>query len=88
MHSESLCIVNEKQYKCNFRNEDEFPLEIKCLTPRVIYETDAIILNTYRKCHIELSDTPFKERCNNLKQNISNRHYGVEKPSKYIWRLH
>ena len=56
--------------KCNCRNKGECPLENKCLTPRVIYEADVITLNTSRKFHIGLSDTPFKERYNNHKRDF------------------
>ena len=79
---------NEKQYKINCRNKDEYPLENKCLTPRIIYEADVITLNTSKKFYIRLSDTPFKERCNNYKRDFRNKHYEKSTElSKYNWSL-
>ena len=73
---------NEKKYECNCRKKVECPLESKCLIPRVIFETNAITLNTSRMFYIGLSDTQFKERYNNHK-----RYEESTELSKYIWSL-
>ena len=47
-----------------------------------------ITLNTSRKFCIGLSDTPFKERCNNHKHDFRNKRYEKRTElSKYIWSL-
>ena len=79
---------NEKQYECKCRNKNECPLEKKLLSPRVIYETDVITLNTSRKFYIGLSDTPFRARYNNHKRDFRNKRYEKSTElSKYIWSL-
>ena len=79
---------NEKQYECDCRNKDECPAENKCLTPDAIYEAYVITLNTYRKFYIGLSDTPFKERCNDHKRDPRNIRYKKSTEfSKYNWSL-
>ena len=85
-HNKRILAENEKQYECNCKNKDEFPLENKCLTPRVIYEADVITLNTSRKFFIGLSIPPFKECYNNHKRDFRNKRYKESTElSKYIW---
>ena len=59
-HNRKIFEENEKQYECNCRNKDEYPLENICLTPRVICEVDVITLNTSRRFYVGLSDTKLK----------------------------
>ena len=81
-HNKMILAENEKKYECNCRKKVECPLESKCLIPRVIFETNAITLNTSRMFYIGLSDTQFKERYNNHK-----RYEKSTELSKYIWSL-
>ena len=87
-YNRKILAENEKQYECNCKNKDECPLDKNCLTLRVIYDTDAIILNTSRKICIGLSDTPFKESYSNHKHDFRNRRYKKSTElSKYLWSL-
>ena len=87
-HNKKILAQNEKQYECNCRNQDECPLENKCLTPRVIDEADIIILNASRKFYIGLSDTPFKKRYNDHKRDFRSKRYEKSTElSKFIWSL-
>ena len=87
-HSKKILAENEKQFECNCRNKNEYPLENKSSTPRVIYKADVITLNTSRKFYIGLSDTAFKECYNNHKRDFRNRRYEKSiELSKFFWSL-
>ena len=87
-HKRKILADNERQYEYNCRNKDDCPLENKCLIPLAIYVADVFTLNTSRKIYIWLSDIPFKECYNNLKNDFRNRRYEKSTElSKYIWSL-
>ena len=59
-------------YSCSYR--DEFPLENKCLIPRIVYRADVTNNKTdEHKYYYGISDTPFKEHYENRKTSFRHR---------------
>ena len=65
-HNQRLLTPNNSSFGCNCRNKSNYPLEEKCLTPKVIYQADATndVDDDY-KFYYGLTETSLKERFRN-----------------------
>ena len=88
-HNKRILNSNSTEYRCNYNNSDEFPLENKCLTPRIVYRADITNNKTdeHKYCY-GISHTPFKDRSENHKTSFRHRsHLTASDLSKYYWKL-
>ena len=78
----SIC-WDSTEYGCNCSNREDFPLENKCLTPRIVNnKTDE------HKYYYGISDTPLKDRYENHKTSFRYRsHLTASDLSKCYWEL-
>ena len=82
-HNKHILNSNSTEYGCNCNNREECLLENKCLTPTIVYRADL----TNNKTDT-ISDTPFKDRCENHKTSFRQRsHLTTSGLSKYYWKL-
>ena len=67
----------ETEEGCNFRNRNSWPLNVKCLTPKIIYEAQITSNgpNYKQKIHIGTTETYFKLRFNNHTKSFNFEHY-------------
>ena len=55
--------VSNTEYGCNCRSKESYPLQNKCLTPKIVYQADVKNLtNDERNFYLVVTETPFKER--------------------------
>ena len=88
-HNKHALNSNRTEFGCNYNNEDECPLENKCLTPIIVYRADVTNnkINEH-KYYYGISDTPFKERYENHKTPFRHRsHLIASDLSKPYWKL-
>ena len=84
-HNKKILSRKQDQYWCNCRNKAECPLDNNCLTPRIIYQADALTnLDDSKKFYIGLADTAFKEHYRNHTRDFRNQHEKSTELSKYI----
>ena len=88
-HNKNILNSNNNEYRCNYNNRDECPLENECLTPRIVYRVDVTNNKTdEHKYYYRISDTPFKERYENHKTSFRHwSHLTDSDLSKYYWKL-
>jgi len=88
-HNKKLLNPKTDSYGCNCRTKANCPLQNKCLTPCIVYETSVKNnTNTETKRYIGLSETPFKTRySNHLKDFKHNQYKKNTELSKYVWEL-
>ena len=62
---------------CNCRNRNSWPLDVKCLTPKIIYEAQITSNgpNYKQKIYIGTAETYFKHRFDNLRKSLNFEHY-------------
>ena len=73
---------------CNCRNEEECPMQNKCLTAESVYRATVSSEDGKRKIYTGAAATTFKLRYGNHKQSFNNRKYASDSTlSKYIWEL-
>ena len=77
------------EYGCNCRSRNEFLLQNKCLTPKIVYcanvENDINVENNF---YFGVSETPFKESFRNHKKEFNYAKYrNSTELSKCIWKL-
>ena len=77
------------EYGCNCRSRNEFSLQNKCLTPKIVYcakvENDINVENNF---YFGVSETPFKESFRNHKKEFNYAKYrNSTELSKCIWKL-
>ena len=86
-HSKSILRPKAKEYVCNCRNGELYPLQNQCLTPGIIYE--AIVVNNSgdkKRVYFGASDTTLKERYRNHTRDFNHERYSkCTELSKYIW---
>ena len=58
--------VSNTEYGCNSRSKESYPLQNKCLIPKIVYK---------KKLYVGVTGTPFKERFGNHKQNFKHPKY-------------
>ena len=60
-HIKSILLPKAKEYSCNCRNKESYPLQNQCLTPKVIYEA-AVVTNSddKKRVYFGASDTTSK----------------------------
>ena len=78
-----------EQFGCNCRSKPDCPLQNKCLTPKVIYQTNVTNnVNNEERFYRGLAETPFKERFrNHAKEFKYDKYRNNTELSKYIWQL-
>ena len=71
--------VSNTEYGCNYRSKESYPLQNKCLTPKIVYK---------KKLYVGVTETHFKERFGNHTQNFKHPKYrnSIEL-SNYVWEL-
>ena len=70
-HNKRILNSNSTEYRCNCNNSDEFPLENKCSTPRIVYRADITNNKTdENKYCYGISHTPFKDCYENHKMSF------------------
>ena len=76
-------------YGCNCRAKNNCPLNVDCLTPKIIYRADVSNdANRDEKFYFGLTDTPFKEIYRNHTRDFKYENYeNSTKLAKYIWQL-
>ena len=73
-HNKHILNSNSTGYGSNCSNRDEYPLENKCLTPRIVYRADVTNNKTdEHEYYYRISETPFKERYENHKTSFRHR---------------
>ena len=72
-HNKQVLHPKPKTKGCNCSDKNTCPLDNKCLTPKVIYQTDVTndTDDTY-KYYLELAETSFKDRYDNHKSCLRN----------------
>ena len=89
LHNKSVLRPKAKEYGCNCRNKESCPLQIQCLTPKVIFE-GAVVNNSddEKRVYFGASNASFKERYRNHIQDFNHeRYFKCTALSKYIWQL-
>ena len=61
-----------KESKCNSRDKNDFPINNKCHTIRLIYQADVTNNVDDKSKYLVLMETTFKERFNNQKRLLRN----------------
>ena len=86
-HNKQTLTPKNKQVDGNFRVKNSCPLDNKCLTPQLIYQTD-VTNNLGNEYKYYLLETTFKERYSNQKSSFKNENSkNSTKLSKYLWSL-
>ena len=71
-HNKQKKKSNSTEYRCHCSNRDEWTLENKYLTPRIVYRADVTNNKTdEHKYYYGISDIPFKERYQNHKMSLT-----------------
>ena len=75
--------------KCNCKNENECPLERKCMMKEIVYNAEITAKdNGEMKEYIGMTSTTFKERFSNHLKSFNSSSYANEtRLSKYVWEL-
>ena len=78
-----------ENYGCSCRKKENCPLDNKCLTPNIIYETQITNnTNDEHKKYLGASETSLKERYSNHTRDFKHKKYmKCTKLSKHIWSL-
>ena len=74
---------------CNCRSKESYPLQNKCLTPKIVYRADVKNLtNDERNFYLRFTERPFKECFGNHTRDFNHPRY-INSPelSKYVWEL-
>ena len=72
---------------CNCRNEQECPVQGKCLTKNVIYEAK-VVTNNWTMSYIGQASTTFKARFTQHRSDMNLREKCQKTTlSKYVWKL-
>ena len=81
--------ISNTEYGCNCRSKESCPLQIKCLTPKIVYRADVKNLtNDEKKFYLGVTETTFKERFGNHTRDFKYSKYrNSTELSKYIWEL-
>ena len=89
VESTSSVCWDSTEYGYNCSNREDFPLENKCLTPRIVYRADLTNNKTdEHKYYYGISDTPLKDRYENHKTSFRHRsHLNASDLSKCYWEL-
>ena len=88
-HNKSILGPKAKEYGCNCRNKESFPLHNQGLTPKIIYEA-TVVKNSdnEKRVYFGVSDTTFKGRYRNHTRDFKHERYSkCTELSKYIWQL-
>ena len=76
------------EHGCNCRDRNSYPLNNKCLTPKVVYQADVSASTRVEKTYFGLSEATFKERYRNHVYDFKHRKCETSTGfSEYIWRL-
>ena len=88
-HNRNILYPKKSEFGCNCRSKTDFPLDNKCLTPKIVYQADVWKdTNDEKKFYFGVSETPFNERFTNHKEKFANKKYrNSTELSKYIWQL-
>ena len=88
-HNKSILRPKAKEYGCNCRNKESYPLQNQCLTPKVIYEATVVNNNhDEKRVYFSASDTTFKERYRVHTRDFNHERYSkCTELSKYICQL-
>ena len=88
-HNKFLLNKNTDTFGCNCRQKTSYPLDNKCLTPKVVYKAEITNeVNQEKKIYIGLTETTFKECYRNHVKSFKNKKYSKDTElSKYIWSL-
>ena len=88
-HNKQILTPKNKQLGCNCRIKNFCPLDNKCRTSQLIYQTEVKnSLGDEYKYYLRLAETTFKERYSNHKSSFNNENSknSTELP-KYVWSL-
>ena len=88
-HNKQILAPKNKQVGCNCRVKNSCPLDNKCLTSQLIYQSDVTNnLDNEYKYYLGLAETTFKERYSNDKSSFKNENSkNSTELSKYVWSL-
>ena len=88
-HNKHILNSNSNEYRCNCNDRDKWPLENKCLTPKIVYRAHVTNNKTdEQKYYYGISNTPFKDRYENHKTSFRHgSHLTTLDLSKYYWKL-
>ena len=80
LNNHNMNVLNntaEIEEGCNCKNRNNCPLDGKCLTPNIIYETQITSNqpNYMQKVYIGTAETDFKHRFNNHTKSFNHEHY-------------
>ena len=85
-HNKKILSRKENQYRSNCRNKAECLLNNRCLTPRIIYQSDALTnLNESKTFYIGLADVSFKESYINHTRDFRNQLHEKARNSQIIF---
>ena len=63
-HIKFILLSKAKEYGCNCKNKESYPLQNQCLTPKVICKATMVTNSDDKKrVYFGASDTPFKLEC-------------------------
>ena len=81
--------VSNREYGCNCRSNESYPLQNECLTPKIVYRADVKNLtNDEKRFYLGVTETPFKERFGNHTRDFKHPKYrNSTELSKYVWEL-
>ena len=85
-HNKQMQHPKPKTKGCNCRDKHSYPLDNKCLTPKIIYQADVTndTDGTY-KYYLGRAETSFKDRYNNHKSSFrNNQQKNSTEWSKYV----
>ena len=88
-HNKSILHPKAREYGCNCRNKESCPLQNRCLTPKVIYET-TVVNNSddEKRVYFVATDITFNERYRKHTRDFNNERCSkCTELSKYIWQL-
>ena len=88
-HNKNILHPKKSEFGCNCRSKTDFPLDNKCLTPKIVCQADVPNDTNYeKKFYLGISETPFKERFRNHKKEFAHKKYrNSTELSRYIWQL-
>ena len=81
--------VSYTEYGCNCRSKESYPLQNKCLSPKIVYRADVKNpTNDEKIFYLGVTETPFTERFGNHTWYFKHPKYrNSTELSKYIWKL-
>ena len=75
-HNKNILYPKKSEFGCNCRSKTDCPLDNKCLTPKIVYQADIRNdTNDDKKFYLGVSETPFKERFRNHKNEFAHKKY-------------